>query len=56
MKRRRTDPPPAPWALLSFLLRYPDAGVAAARDEIAREVSALLGGPVREALERFLAG
>ena len=27
MRRRRTDPPPpAPWALLSFLLRYPDAG------------------------------
>ena len=32
MRRRHADPPPAPWALLSFLLRYPDADVAAARD------------------------
>jgi nitrate reductase delta subunit len=56
MKRRRTDPPPMPWALLSFLLRYPDPGVAAARDQIAGEVSALPDGPVRAALERFLAG
>ena len=56
MRRRRTEPPPAPWALLSFLLRYPDAGMVAARDEIASEVSALPGGPVREALERFLGG
>jgi nitrate reductase delta subunit len=56
MRRRRTDPPtPAPWALLSFLLRYPDADVAAARDDVAGEVSALPAGPVREALERFLA-
>jgi nitrate reductase molybdenum cofactor assembly chaperone NarJ/NarW len=56
MRRRRTEPPPAPWALLSFLLRYPGADVAAARDEVAGEVSALPDGPVREALERFLAG
>ena len=56
MRRRRTEPPPAPWALLSFLLRYPDAGMVAARDEIVSEVSALPGGPVREALERFLDG
>jgi len=57
MKRRRADPPPPmPWALLSFLLRYPDPGVAAARDQIAGEVSALPDGPVREALERFLDG
>jgi nitrate reductase molybdenum cofactor assembly chaperone NarJ/NarW len=56
MRRRRTAPPtPAPWALLSFLLRYPDADVAAARDDVAGEVSALPAGPVREALERFLA-
>ena len=56
MRRRRTDPPPVPWALLSFLLRYPDADVAAARDEVVAEVSALPAGPVRDALERFLAG
>ena len=57
MRRRRTDPSTAaPWALLSFVLRYPDAGVAAARDEVAAEVSALPHGPAREGLERFLAG
>jgi nitrate reductase delta subunit len=44
-----------PWALLSYLLRYPDAGVAAARPELAAEVAELPGGPVRAALERFLA-
>ena len=57
MRRRHTQPPTAaPWALLSFLLRYPDADVAAARDDVAGEVSALADGPVCEALERFLAG
>jgi nitrate reductase molybdenum cofactor assembly chaperone NarJ/NarW len=56
MKRRHTEPPLAPWALLSYLLRYPDADLAAARDEIAEEVSALPDGPVRAALDRFLAG
>jgi len=58
MKRRHTEPQPAPvpWALLSFLLRYPDPDVAAARDDIAGEVSALPDGPVRAALEHFLAG
>jgi nitrate reductase delta subunit len=40
-----------PWALLSFLLRYPDAEVVAARAEVA----SLPAGPVREALERFVA-
>ena len=55
MRRRRADPPPMPWALLSFLLRYPDAGVAAARDQLAGEVASLPGGPVRDALQRFLA-
>jgi nitrate reductase delta subunit len=45
-----------PWALLSFLLRYPDGDVAEARGQIAGEVSALPSGPVRDALERFLAG
>jgi len=53
MRRRRSRP--APWALLSFLLRYPDATVAGARDEVAAEVGALGPGPVRDALERFLA-
>jgi len=53
---RRTPPvsAPAPWALLSFLLRYPDSAVAGARDELAVEVSALPEGPARAALERFL--
>ncbi len=53
---RRTPPAsaPAPWALLSFLLRYPDSAVAGARDELAAEVSALPEGPARAALERFL--
>jgi nitrate reductase molybdenum cofactor assembly chaperone NarJ/NarW len=53
--RRRPEPEP-PWALLSFLLRYPDDAVAAARPELAAEVAALPDGPVRAALERFLAG
>jgi nitrate reductase delta subunit len=44
-----------PWALLSFLLRYPDERVAAARPELVAEVAALPPGPVRAALERFLA-
>jgi nitrate reductase delta subunit len=56
MRRRHSEPPPMPWALLSFLLRYPDADVTAARDEIAGEVCALPAGRVREALERFLLG
>jgi nitrate reductase delta subunit len=56
MRRRRNQPPAAPWALLSFLLRYPDADVAAAGPDLACEVSALPDGPVRAALERFLAG
>ncbi|UGS36558.1 nitrate reductase molybdenum cofactor assembly chaperone [Capillimicrobium parvum] len=57
MRRRRPAPEvPPPWALLSFLLRYPDARVAAARDELAAEVAALDDGPVRAALARFLAG
>ncbi|HEX5621576.1 MAG TPA: nitrate reductase molybdenum cofactor assembly chaperone [Solirubrobacteraceae bacterium] len=40
-----------PWALLSLLLRYPDARVIAATDEIAE----LGPGAVRDALERFAA-
>ena len=55
MRRRRPSEPP-PWALLSFLLRYPDDTVATARGELASEVAALPGGPVRAALERFLDG
>jgi nitrate reductase delta subunit len=56
MRRRRRAEERAPWALLSYVLRYPDAAVAAARDDIASEVAALPAGEVRAALERFLAG
>jgi nitrate reductase delta subunit len=55
MRGRRHSSPP-PWALLSFVLRYPGPEVAAAHDELAREVGTLPEGPVRAALERFLAG
>lgn len=41
-----------PWALLSLLLRYPDERVI----EAASDVGALPRGPVRDALERFVAG
>jgi nitrate reductase molybdenum cofactor assembly chaperone NarJ/NarW len=41
-----------PWALLSFLLRYPDERVV----EAAGDVASLPPGPVRDALERFVAG
>jgi nitrate reductase molybdenum cofactor assembly chaperone NarJ/NarW len=44
----------APWALLSYLLRYPDERVVAARGELAAEVAALPRGEVRESLERFM--
>ena len=53
MRRRRVTVAP-PWALLSFLLRYPDASVVGARAELAAEVGALPDGPVRTALQRFL--
>jgi nitrate reductase delta subunit len=53
---RRHKQPEPPWALLSFLLRYPDGAVAAARPELAAEVAALPDGPVRATLERFFAG
>jgi len=56
MRRRHADPPAMPWALLSFLLRYPGPEVAGARDELAAEVAALPDGAARVALERFLAG
>ena len=55
MRRRRPSEPP-PWALLSFLLRYPDDAVAAARGELAAEVAELPSGPAQAALERFLDG
>lgn len=46
----------ATFALLSFVLRYPDARVAGSRAEIAEEVGALPRGPAKAALERFLDG
>jgi nitrate reductase molybdenum cofactor assembly chaperone NarJ/NarW len=57
VRRRRAtgSPGAAPWALLSYLLRYPTAEVAAARPELAREVAVLPIGPMRESLERFMA-
>jgi len=45
----------APWALLSYLLRYPDAEVAAAGPALRAEIAALPDGPVRDALGRFMA-
>jgi nitrate reductase delta subunit len=54
--RRRVDASaPPPWALLSFLLRYPGPAVAEARDALAAEAGALPAGPVREALDAFVA-
>jgi nitrate reductase delta subunit len=50
VRRRRLQA--APWALLSYLLRYPDDGLAAAPEAVAE----LPGGDVRAALERFLDG
>jgi nitrate reductase delta subunit len=54
LRRREPEPAPAPWALLSFLLRYPDASVVAAREELTTEVAALPEGAVRGSLLRFL--
>jgi nitrate reductase delta subunit len=51
MRFRRHADEAAPWALLSYLLRYPDEHVIAARGDVAT----LPPGPVREALERFVA-
>lgn len=54
MIRRRARvrrPQPPPYALLSYLLRYPDDDLAAAPAEVA----ALPAGGTRAALERFLA-
>jgi nitrate reductase delta subunit len=52
VKFRRREP--APWALLSFLLRYPTPEVAAARPALLAEVAALPAGEMRTLLERFL--
>lgn len=51
MRQRHSE---APWALLSYLLRYPDAEMAAAGTQLRAEVDALGHGPVREALTRFM--
>ncbi|HEU4974498.1 MAG TPA: nitrate reductase molybdenum cofactor assembly chaperone [Baekduia sp.] len=48
--------PEPPWALLSFLLRYPDARVVAAREDIAAAVEEVEEPACRTALRRFLAG
>jgi nitrate reductase delta subunit len=57
MRLRRPSPPdPVPWALLSFLLRYPGPEVAASRSELVGRVAALPDGPARASLEHFLAG
>jgi nitrate reductase delta subunit len=45
-----------PWALLSFLLRYPDRDVVSAREAVAAEIRELPAGPARASLERFLEG
>jgi nitrate reductase delta subunit len=44
-----------PWALLSYLLRYPDAEVAQRGPVLREEIAALPDGPVRASLERFMA-
>ncbi len=54
MRRRVSTPPP--WALFSFLARYPDERVIAARAGLDAEVAALEPGDARTALERFAAG
>jgi len=51
MRRRRTTRQAIPFALLSYLLRYPEDQFRQADGEIA----ALPAGPARAALERFLA-
>ena len=52
MRRRRRTAEPAPWALLSYLLRYPEDGLQDAPAAVAE----LGAGEVRAALERFLDG
>lgn len=58
MRRRGASGGPveaAPWAVLSFLLRYPDEEVMARRPEIAAAVGALPDDAYRAPIERFLA-
>lgn len=50
MRRSRTRRRPPPYALLSYLLRYPEDGLVLAR----AEVDALPAGEAHAALERFL--
>jgi nitrate reductase delta subunit len=52
--RRAPGPAEAPWALLSFVLRYPDERVLGARRDVVEACAALPEGPARAALERFL--
>lgn len=46
----------APWALLSYLLRYPDPAIAASGPDLRAEIADLPPGAARDALERFMAG
>jgi nitrate reductase molybdenum cofactor assembly chaperone NarJ/NarW len=50
--RRRRESEPPPWALLSYLLRYPDDGLAAAPGAVAE----LPESAIRASLERFVDG
>lgn len=43
------------WALLSYLLRYPDAEIARSGPELRAEIAELPAGVTRDALERFMA-
>lgn len=53
--RQRAEPPAdRPWALLSYLLRYPSAEVCAAHGELCAEIDELRLGPVRDSLTAFM--
>ena len=52
MIRRGRESGPAPWGLLSYLLRYPEDGLAEAPGAVAE----LPEGAVRDSLERFVDG
>lgn len=51
----RRQAPARPYKLLSVLLRYPDADLVEAREELAEAVRALPRSPEKEPLERFAA-
>lgn len=51
---REAEPARAPWALLSYLLRYPAPEIVAARAELAADVEALPPVPAREHLMHFM--